>query len=194
VQLMDPGALGHERRDDRALERAGRGDQVGGVYRAVGSLDPEAGPVGMAERTLDLDAAADRCCDLGGIGGEVVGDPVLRREGVGVQVGELEAGEPVMPGRAVGDQRIPSLRPPPLGDPPAFEDQVRHVVAAQVLARGDPRLSAADDQRLHLFDCHAPFPPSCATRGGVSGTVGRRRRIVPATVFRWFPDDARRCL
>jgi hypothetical protein len=56
---------------------------------------------------------------------EVVGHLVLAGEGVGVEV-EFQAREAVVPGRAVGDQRVPAAGAPGLGDAVALQYQVRH--------------------------------------------------------------------
>jgi hypothetical protein len=59
-----------------------------------------------------------------------------------------------MPGRAIGDQGIPPLRAPALGDPAALEDEMRHPAFAQMLAHGHPGLATADNERVYLLNRH----------------------------------------
>ena len=42
-----------------------------------------------------------------------------------------------------------------MGDPGAFQHQMRHARPAQMRAHRDPGLTAADDQRIGCFNCHA---------------------------------------
>jgi hypothetical protein len=53
-----------------------------------------------------------------------------------------------MPRRTVRHERIPALRPPPLGDPVPLQHQMRHAVAGQMFADRDPGLARADDKRI----------------------------------------------
>ena len=57
-----------------------------------------------------------------------------------------------MPGRTVGDERVPSLGTPSLGNPMPLEDEMRLAVLAQVLAHGQPGLAPSDDERLDFFN------------------------------------------
>ena len=177
VELHQSGIFGNDRRDHRALEGAGRGDHERGVDRAGRRLGAEAGPAGRPADGQHVHAAADRRCDLLGVLGEVLGDPVLRGEVVGADVGELEPGEPVVPGRAVGDQGVPPLGAPALGDPVPLEHEVGDAGAAQVLAHGQAGLAAADHQRLDALgrrrhDRSVHRKPVGAAPGG-SGLPGR---------------------
>jgi len=74
---------------------------------------------------VDLDAAADRGGDLRGEFLEVAHELVARGEAVGVGFGEALLREPVVPGRPVGDQPVPALRAPALGDAVPLDDQMR---------------------------------------------------------------------
>ena len=61
------------------------------------------------------------------------------------------------PRRPIGDQRVPSLGPPSLGDLAAFEHEMWDTVRAQVLAHRQAGLAAADGQRFNRFNrlsCH----------------------------------------
>ena len=129
MHLRDAGAVGDDPREDRALEGAGGGDDVLGLERALRGLDPEAGPAVQPRHRLHLDAAADRGAEPLGVGGEIVRDRLLRGEGLGVAV-ERHAGEAVVPGRAVRDQRIPSSAAPALGDAVPLQHEVGNAVPA----------------------------------------------------------------
>ena len=61
---------------------------------------------------------------------------------------ELQAGEAVVPDRAVGHQGIPAAGAPGFGDTVAFQHQVRHAELAQVFAHGHPGLAGADHQGI----------------------------------------------
>ena len=84
--------------------------------------------------------------DLLGVALQVVGDLVLGGEAIG-RAAEFQAGEAVMPGRAIGDQRIPARAAPVLRNAVALQHHMLHTVPAQVLAHGDAGLTGADDQR-----------------------------------------------
>ena len=56
-----------------------------------------------------------------------------------------------MPGRTIGNQRVPSFRAPPFGNSVPLQDEVRHAAVAQVLAHGQTGLAAANNQRLYIF-------------------------------------------
>ena len=76
-----------------------------------------------------------------------------------MDVGELEAREPVVPGGAVRDQGVPPAGAPPLGDAVSLEHEVRHAVFAQMLAHRDAGLARADDEHLYRFVCHLSSAP-----------------------------------
>src|SRR6202020_2880405 len=111
----------------------------------------EAGPAGVLTHGGHLDPAPDRGADLLGVGDEVVRDLLLGRETVRVQTGELQPRETVVPGRPVGHQGVPARRAPALGDPAAFQHQVRHTGPGQLLAHRYPGLSGPDDEDLSLL-------------------------------------------
>ena len=110
VHLQRDRAVGHEGREDRLLERSGRGDDIAGADRPVRSLHGEARSSGVLADRGHLDAALDRRADLLRVGDEVVGDLVLASKPVRRNVEELQAREAIVPRRAVGDQRVPALR------------------------------------------------------------------------------------
>jgi hypothetical protein len=65
-----------------------------------------------------------------------------------------------MPGGTVGDERIPPFGTPTLGDASSLEDEMRYAALTQMLAHRHPRLAAADDKGIYLFNRHflPPFP------------------------------------
>ncbi len=105
-----------------------------------------------------LDAGADRRRDLLRIGDEIVRHLLLRHEGIGI-AGKRHVGKPVVPGRPVGDQRVPAVRAPAFGDPVALEHDMRDARPAQMLAHGDAGLAGPHDDDLGLLDRHVPTPP-----------------------------------
>ena len=139
----------NECRHDRPLESAGGGDDVLRLDDAIGGLDAEA--VTRAGDALHLDAGADRCLDHLGIGDEIVGDLLLRGEGIVFQAGKGHAGETVVPGGAVGDEAVPAGGAPAFGDAVLFEHQMGHAALAEMFAHGDAGLAGADDERVHFF-------------------------------------------
>ena len=90
----------------------------------VSARKPE--PIGFPFHRRDLDTAADGGLDLLCDGFEIFDDPVLGGKAVGINVGEFQTGKPVMPGRAVGDQRVPSFRAPALGNPVPLDNEMWH--------------------------------------------------------------------
>ncbi|MDT4863763.1 hypothetical protein FQZ97_984840 [compost metagenome] len=56
-----------------------------------------------------------------------------------------------MPGRTVGNQRIPAPRAPGFGDPIALQHEVRHPEFAQVLTHGHAGLTCANDKRIYFY-------------------------------------------
>ena len=75
---------------------------------------------------------------------------------VHVGAGEGFVGKPVVPGGAVGDQRIPSLRAPALRDAAPLDHKMGQAARPQVTAHRHARLTAADNQRS---DARAPGSP-----------------------------------
>ncbi|MOA53735.1 hypothetical protein D3C78_1772370 [compost metagenome] len=62
-----------------------------------------------------------------------------------------------MPGRTIGNQRIPTPRTPAFGNAIALQHEVRHPEPAQVLTHGHAGLTGTYDERIdfHFFNCHA---------------------------------------
>ena len=155
MDLQDVRILRDNWRNDGDLEWSGRGNDTVGLDHAVRRLDTESGPADIFLHELDLDAAADRRIDLLCVGDKIVGDLVLRGKTIGTYPRKLHAREPIMPGRAVGNQGVPPLRTPALGNPTAFENEMRHPAFAQMLAHSHPRLPATDDKRVNSLNRHA---------------------------------------
>ncbi|MCY1409681.1 hypothetical protein D9M71_250370 [compost metagenome] len=124
----------------------------------------------MALHLGHFHAGTHRRVEFSGIGFEVLGNLIFRCKGIGVQAVEGQAREAVVPGRAVGHQRIPTAGAPGFGDTVFLQDQVRHTEPAQVFTHGHAGLTGADNKRVYLyfFHCHVRALPI----GGEEG-VGR---------------------
>jgi hypothetical protein len=155
MQLGDAG-IGDDSRDHRLLERAGGDDDVLRLDGSVGVVARNPSP--LRSSFGHRDPGADRQVPVPGEADEVIGHRFLRREDIGVKLGELGIGEAVMPGRAIGDQAVPAPAPPAFRDPVAFEDEVGNALLLQMGRGGNPRLPAADDKGMDGFG-HAVGPP-----------------------------------
>ena len=154
VHLRDAGVRRYQGRDDAALERSGGGHDIGGLDRADGGFGVEAGAVGLAMQRGHGDAAADGGGDVGRVGGEIVRHLVARGKAVGVDAGDEEVGEAVVPSGAVGVQRVPALGTPAFSDAVAFQDKVGPAALAELGAHHQAGLAAADDQGFDFLDGH----------------------------------------
>jgi hypothetical protein len=157
MDLHNSCIVGNALRHHRVLKRPGGGDNVVGLDHPCRGFDAEARSPGISPHFLHLDPAANRGLDHFRIGDKIVGDLFFGDEGIGV-VSKRHAGKPVVPGRSISDQRVPSFRTPALSDAAAFKNEMRHLAFAQVFAHCHARLTGADDQRVYFFDRHsAPF-------------------------------------
>ncbi len=120
-----PCLVGQNRRYPRTLERSGRRDDVARLDRPVGRLGAERRRALAATHREDLDTASDRRIDLLRVGLEVLRDLNLGGERIGVEISELQTGKAVVPCRSVGDQGVPPLGTPTLGDAMPLEDEMR---------------------------------------------------------------------
>jgi hypothetical protein len=59
-----------------------------------------------------------------------------------------------MPGRAIGNQRVPSFRAPAFGNPLSLHNKVRNAAVTQVLAHGHAGLARTNNEHLDFFSCH----------------------------------------
>ena len=84
-----------------------------------------------------------------------------------------------MPCRAVGDERIPTGRAPPFGDPVAFKDKVIDAVIAQMFAHCDARLPSANDNRINLLQDHA-LTLLCSVRVSSQASAAKVCSLAPA--------------
>ncbi|MCY1214686.1 hypothetical protein D9M72_265110 [compost metagenome] len=159
VDLPDAFILRRDRRNGRTLERAGGGHHAVGFDDAGGGFDRKAGPPGVAHHLPHLDAGADRRIKLLRIRLEISCHVVLAGEAVGVDV-KCHAREAVVPGRAVGHQRVPAPGAPCLGNTVALQDEVRHPESAQVLTHRHASLAGADNECVdrHFSNCHWFLP------------------------------------
>ncbi|MNZ86929.1 hypothetical protein D3C78_1057730 [compost metagenome] len=156
MDLRDAWHFSGDRRDHRTLEGTGCHHHLVGLDHALRGFDGKARPTAVALDLLHIHAGAYRCVELAGIGFEVIGDLFLAGKGVRVQALELKSREAVVPGRAVGHQRIPAPRTPGFGDAVALKNQVRDAQSAQVFTHGHAGLTGADDKGIYVsfFNCH----------------------------------------
>ncbi|MNH13271.1 hypothetical protein D3C79_728390 [compost metagenome] len=158
-------------RNQRALERTGGDHHVVGFDHTVRGFDGEAWTTDVALNLGHLDAGTHRCIEFFCIGFEVVGHLVFGGEGIRVQAIEFKAGETVVPGRAIGNQRIPTTGAPGFGDTVALYHQVRHAESAQVFAHGHTGLPGAHYKRVYccFIVCHRCALLRFPTRMAVGG-------------------------
>ena len=162
MDLSHARLCGDQRRDHRIVKRSCRHDDVAGGQRFAGVGLRHEAPVGTARHLRDFNPGADRAAKACGIAFQIIGHFLLGRKAVGAGYGKGLIGKTVVPGRAIGHQRIPAPRSPMFGQACAFDHQVRSATPGQVRAGGDARLSAADDQRFNVFAVHGvPFPCVC---------------------------------
>ena len=159
MDLREARVARHQIGNHRVMEGARRHHHAARLDLALGGLDAEARTAHQLLDLAHLDAAADRGIDHPGVVDEVIGDLLLRDEVVGMGAGKLHPGKAVMPGRAVGDQRVPSLGAPALGDAVPLEHEMRNARLAEMLAHGDARLSGTHHERIDHFRRH-PCSPS----------------------------------
>ena len=97
-------------------------DDIGGLDHALGGFGAKSGASGILVECRYFDAAADRGGDLFRIGVEILDDPLLGGKALRIDAGERQGGKSVVPRRTVGDERIPPLGAPALGNPVALDD------------------------------------------------------------------------
>src|SRR5262245_53043079 len=138
MTLKNAGMLANTWWDDRTLEGSRGGNDIVGVNHAIRRFDPKSRSTDVPAHKSHLHAATDRGSDLFRISDEIVRDRLLGGKGIGIETGKLHAGKSIVPGRAIGNQGVPSLRPPALGNAVPLDDQMRHAAIAQMLAHGQP--------------------------------------------------------
>ena len=134
------------------LESPGGGNYKIGFNGTLRCLDAEAGAAIILPDRFDLDAAADGSLDLFGIGHERIRDLFLGHEGVRIVAGKFQARIAIVPGGAIGNETIPALRTPALGDPASFKNEMGHAALAQVAAHGQSRLARAHHERFDFLN------------------------------------------
>ncbi|VXC20785.1 conserved hypothetical protein [Pseudoclavibacter sp. 8L] len=164
VELLDAGRGRHDRGKNGPLEWPGGGHDVARIDLAFARLHVEAGNTLAPAHLGNLHSAADRGAEALRVLLEVVGHLILGREGVRRDALDLHGREPVVPGRPVGDQRIPAARPPPLGDTLPLDHEVRHPTSRQVLAHRDSGLAGTHDEHFRLLERHTNLHAGEETR------------------------------
>ena len=148
MNLREPIRFRRDGGNQRALKRSRRDDYTVGFERTVRGLDNETLVARIAHHFLHFDARADRRVEFLCIGDEVIRDLILRREAIGIDLGELQIRETIVPRGSIGNQRIPASRAPPLGDARALQHDMRHADVAQMFAHRHAGLTGADHERV----------------------------------------------
>ena len=112
------------------LEWAGGGDHIVGLDNTLRGFHLEAGAAIEPGDRQNLDAAAHRRAYLVGKRNKGIGNRLLRNKFVGTVAGEFQARVTVMPCRAIGDERVPALRAPALGNAIPLQNNMRNAFAA----------------------------------------------------------------
>ncbi|MNZ89007.1 hypothetical protein D3C78_1079100 [compost metagenome] len=174
MNLRDAGDLWGNRRNGRTLERTGGDHHMPGLDHAIRGFNGETGTVGIAFDFLHVHAGTDRRVELAGVGFEVLSHLLFPGEGIRVQTVEFQPREAVVPGRAVGYQRIPATGAPGFGDTIALHNEVRHTELAQVFTHGHAGLAGANNKRINFgfINCHG-----CALLKGGLIQVGHGCRL-----------------
>ena len=152
MDLHDSRIFGHHGRDHGALERPGGGNHAVGFDHAIGRFDPEAGASNILSHFLYLDAAADGRSDLFRVGDKIIRHLLLGSKSIRIEIGELHARKPIMPGGTIGNQRVPSFRAPAFRNSVALQNEVRHTAVTKVFTHSQTGLAAADNERLYFFN------------------------------------------
>ena len=108
VQLGNRRHIGCNRWNHRPLEGPGGDNHMNRLDQAFRGFNGETRTADIALDLPDVHAGADRRVELAGIGFEIIGHLVLCGEGIRVEPVEFQPRKTVMPGRAIGDQRIPT--------------------------------------------------------------------------------------
>jgi hypothetical protein len=140
------------------LKRTGRRHDAVGLDLACAGCDQKPTSAGLAHRVEHLNPFADRRFDHCGVIYQIVRHTILGDKGIRRLALKFHIGEPVMPDRSVGHQRIPAPAAPGFGSAVFLQHQMRHPGPAKMFTHGDAGLSAPDDQRISLFHGHVRLP------------------------------------
>src|SRR3569623_3246295 len=154
MNLQDVHILRYDLRDRRILKRAGRSDDVICFERAMGRLNPETWRAVQSLDLLHLNTTANGCGNLLGVILEILRNPLLRCEGIGVDIGEFHVRISIVPCRAVRHQRIPPLGSPAFRNAVALEHNVRDASFAQMIAHCNYDLAATDNDCVDFLNWH----------------------------------------
>ena len=140
------------------LERAGRGDNVLGLDLSFRRVDQKGASIRGSGRVRDFHAGADGGVHLACVFDQIVCNTLFAGEFVGSAAIELKVGKAIVPGRAIGHQRIPAARAPCFGNTVFFKDEVFDAVIAEMFAHGDSGLAASDHKGVYFFNRHVLHP------------------------------------
>ena len=150
VELLNSLTLWGDGRDHWPLKRPGGRYDPLRFNHPLRGVDTKARPSDEAFGAENLHPGTDRRIEAAGIGGKIVCHLLFADKAVCRAVREHHPREPIVPGRAVGDQRIPASAAPGLGNTLLFQHQVGDIQPGQMLAHGDARLPRADHQGIDL--------------------------------------------
>ena len=179
MTLKKPCRRRHQGRRHRGLKGAGGDDKAPRDQAAGGGFDGKSRRPDARLGAAHLNPGTDRRVDHLGIGDQIARDLFLWREALRVEPGEGKIGKAVMPGRTVGDQRVPTPGAPRLGDSMFFKDQMRHAMAGEMFAHRDAGLPAADDQGVNIRQRHMPAPRRRGVPAAHPSAAGGQGRAPP---------------
>lgn len=85
------------------------------------------------------------------IGIEIIGYLFFRNESIRV-AREIHVWKAIVPSGTICNQRIPTHRPPTLGNPSSFEDDMLHAAFGKMLAHSHTSLPGPDDKRVDYLN------------------------------------------
>src|SRR6202035_180042 len=134
MNLQNARVVRNKLRNDGALKSAGCSNNAVSFYPALRGFDCETGSAFKPANILYFYATTNGGCYPFCIVDKILGDLLLGRKPVRIDVRKFHAGKSIMPGRTIGHQRVPSLRAPAFRDTVPLEDDVRHAACGQMLA------------------------------------------------------------
>ena len=150
VELLNSRTLRGDGRDRRALKGSGGRYDPLRLNHPLGGVDTKARSPGETFGAVHLHPGTDRRIEAAGIGGKIVRNLLFADKAIRRAVREHHPRKPIVPGRAVGHQRIPAPAAPGLGNTLFLQHQVGNIQPGQMLAHGDARLPRADHQGIDL--------------------------------------------
>jgi hypothetical protein len=153
MDLGDPPIeLRGEGRNPRPLERPGGDDHLAGVVGHLADL-ADLDDIAVREPASEGGGAAawlDRQTEMIGVCLQVIGHLAARRE-PGADVGERQAWQGIVLGRRIEQERVVAVAPHIAHSVVRLENHEFAVLAREVVAGGEARLSGSDDDCVEAF-------------------------------------------